>query len=74
MSVQVSGPTACLASTELLKRMKRVLFWCSIGLVITASFYAGMWFQFQLEVDKCLDRGGAWRKEISACVGAKIEE
>lgn len=54
--------------------MSRALRWCAIALAIAASFYAGMWFQLQLEIDKCLDRGGAWRKETAACVGAEVSE
>ena len=38
------------------------------------AFAVGIWFYKQLQIDKCLDGGGAWQYELSACQGAKLDE
>jgi hypothetical protein len=54
--------------------MKRTLRWLAVLLAIGIAFAAGMWFYKQVQIDKCLDRGGAWQYELSACQGAKLDQ
>ena len=54
--------------------MKRTLRWLAILVAIGAAFAGGMWFYTQVQIDKCLDRGGAWQHELSACEGAKLNQ
>jgi hypothetical protein len=54
--------------------MKRTLRWLAILVAIGAAFAGGMWFYKQVQIDKCLDRGGAWQHGLSACQGAKLDQ
>lgn len=54
--------------------MKRVLRWVVVLLAIGIAFVGGMWFYKQVQIDKCLDRGGAWQYELSACQGATLDQ
>ena len=55
-------------------RMKRALRWLAVLVAIGVAFAGGMWFYKQVQIDKCLDRGGAWQYELSACQGAKLDQ
>ena len=54
--------------------MKRAIRWLAILVAIGVAFAGGMWFYKQVQIDKCLDRGGAWQDELSACQGAKLDQ
>ena len=54
--------------------MKPALRWGLFAMALALAFAAGMWFYKQLQIDKCLDRGGAWQYELSACQGAKPDQ
>jgi len=54
--------------------MKRALRWLAILMAIGIAFAGGMWFYKQVQIDKRLDRGGAWQYESSACQGAKLDQ
>jgi hypothetical protein len=54
--------------------MKRVICGLAVLVAIGIAFAGGMWFYKQVQIDKCLDRGGAWQYELSACQGAKRDE
>ena len=54
--------------------MKRAARWVALLFALGLSFAAGMWFYKQFQIDKCLDRGGAWQYELSACEGAKLNQ
>jgi len=49
----------------------KMMIWLAMAL-IGIAFIVGMvapWFMHQLDVDRCLDAGGAYDYQISACVG-----
>lgn len=54
--------------------MKRAARGFALLVALGLAFAAGMWFYKQFQIDKCLDRGGAWQYELSACEGAKLNQ
>lgn len=43
-----------------------------ITLLLTTAFItAGLWLGRELSIDSCLDRGGSWNHEHSACFMSK---
>lgn len=54
--------------------MSRTLRWLAILSAIGVAFGGGMWFCKQAQIDKCLDRGGAWQYELSAGDGVWLDQ
>lgn len=50
--------------------MKRPFFVGFLVLLAAALIAAGLWFQRELSIDSCLDRGGRWNYEADVCEGA----
>jgi hypothetical protein len=41
-----------------------------LAIAISVIMVLAMWLRHELLIDSCLDRGGRWNSELSACEGA----
>jgi hypothetical protein len=49
--------------------MKRSTF-LKMAVVLAVVAALALWLRHELRIDSCLDRGGRWNNELSACEGA----
>lgn len=41
------------------------------AIILMIAMASGLWLRHELNIDSCLDRGGAWRHDRALCEGAR---